>query len=100
VVIASESAVQTVAIVLGSAVAIAVFAGDQYRRYRSRRRVDFRNRDRTYGWSDDRDQYHPGAVDLVMGWKDEGGDHLGLDTRVTTLERRPGNNGSSGGTVP
>jgi hypothetical protein len=78
--------VQTIAIVVGSAVAAAVAAAAYRRNRRDETRSRWRDHDQIHGWTDDRGHWHPGAVDYVMGWQDESGRHEGLPERVDALE--------------
>lgn len=78
--------VQTVAIVVGSVVAAAVAAAAYRRSHRDETRARWRERDQTHGWVDAQGHYHPGAIDYVMGWTDDLGEHEGLPERVDTLE--------------
>ena len=78
--------VEASAAVVAAAVAFAALVGPRISRYFASSRSERRNREYLEGWKDQRDYWHPGVIDLVLGWDDQQGHHPGLDARVTALE--------------
>ena len=81
------STANLIEIVLAAA-AVATVAGAWWRRHQDDQRRSWRSQDRSEGYRDGNGNLHRGANDVVLGWDDENGHHLGLDLRFSELERR------------
>jgi hypothetical protein len=85
--VVGTGAIEAWAAVIGSAVAVATFVAIYGRRFLDRQRNRWRSRDQLQGWVDDRNRWHPGALDLLFGWEDDQGIfHPGIPARLNALE--------------
>lgn len=83
----SDSALTAISAVGAFAIAAAGFVFVYGRRAIDRQRSRWRTRDQLQGWTDDRDRWHPGVVDIVFGWEDDQGvQHPSVPSQIEDIQ--------------